>query len=330
MLETVFRTEDLPVADRFDTWYQMIRNAILPALIRAEDETDFRATTRMLDLGAVQVYSMTVPAVEVNRPWRLVRQSDPEHCHLILLRKGAYGFTQAGRCTKLGAGDLMFYDSSHAFEGWADNPAGPPGSVQIQVQFPRALLPEPDLVDELVGVRLANQDGMRSLISRYLQELTRPTATYRDTDASALSTATIDLIAALAGHERDAPDALPPETRQRALLARIYDFIHQHLGNPDLSPEMIAAAHHISTRYLHKLFHDQDVNVAGWIRRRRLENCHRDLTDPRLRAHPINAVSARWGFTNSAHFSRIFRTTYGISASDYRRLFRQSREMNDE
>lgn len=329
MLETVFRTEDLPVEDRFDTWYQMIRNAILPATIRAEETKDFLATTRLLDLGAVQVYSMTVPAVLVNRPWRLVRQSDPEHCHLILLRAGAYGFTQADRHTTLGAGDMMFYDSSHAFEGWADNPVGPPGSVQIQVQFPRALLPKPDLIDELVGVRLTEQDGMRSLISRYLQELIKPTATYRDADAGALATTTVDLIAALAGHERDTSRSLPPETRQRALLARIYDFIHLHLGDPDLSPEMIAAAHHISTRYLHKLFQNQDATVASWIRRRRLERCHRDLTDPRLRSRPISAVATRWGFTNSAHFSRVFRTAYGMSASDYRRLS-QPGEANHE
>lgn len=317
MSETVFRSEDLPVADRFDAWYQMIRNSVLPAIIRATETSDFRATTRQLDLGAVRVHSMTVPAVEVNRPWRLVRQSDPEDCHLVLLRAGAQGYRQAGRCTILDVGDMMFYDSSHAFAGWSGKPAG---SKQIQVQFPRVLLPEPALVDALIGVRLAPQDGMRSLVAGYLRELTKPSATYRDADTSALAITTMDLVAALLGHERDAAGSLPQQARQRALLAQIYDFIHRHLGDPELSPETIAAAHHISTRYLHKLFHSQEVTVASWIRRHRLERCHRDLADPRLLARPISVIAARWGFTNNAHFSRIFKTTYGTSASDYRRL----------
>ncbi len=40
---------------------------------------------------------------------------------------------------------------------------------------------------------------------------------------------------------------------------------------PQLSPAAVAAAHHISLRSLHQLFHDEGLTVAGWIRQRRLE-----------------------------------------------------------
>ena len=59
---------------------------------------------------------------------------------------------------------------------------------------------------------------------------------------------------------------------------------------------MIAAAHHISLRSLHQLFHDEGLTVAGWIRQRRLECCRRDLSDPALAARPVAAIAARWGF----------------------------------
>ncbi|GAA2788117.1 hypothetical protein GCM10010470_23340 [Saccharopolyspora taberi] len=55
-----------------------------------------------------------------------------------------------------------------------------------------------------------------------------------------------------------------------------------------------------------------------WIRQRRLERCRRDLTNPHLRQRPVHAIAARWGFTDPAHFSRIFRAAYGLSPSDYR------------
>jgi AraC-like DNA-binding protein len=72
-------------------------------------------------------------------------------------------------------------------------------------------------------------------------------------------------------------------------------------------------------RYLYRLFEAQGTTVAAWIRHRRLERCRADLTDPALRAAPVSAVAARWGLPDSAHFSRLFRRTYGLPPAEYRR-----------
>jgi AraC-like DNA-binding protein len=71
-------------------------------------------------------------------------------------------------------------------------------------------------------------------------------------------------------------------------------------------------------RYLHRLFEAQDTTVAAWIRRRRLERCRRDLADPAFRGVPVSAVAARWGLPDPAHFSRLFRRTYGLPPAEYR------------
>lgn len=91
--------------------------------------------------------------------------------------------------------------------------------------------------------------------------------------------------------------ALPPETRHRALTERIRAFIQQNLHDPELTPPAIAAAHHISLSYLHRLFQEEvrGETVAAWIRSRRLEGARRDLADPALRATPIHAIATRWG-----------------------------------
>ena len=66
------------------------------------------------------------------------------------------------------------------------------------------------------------------------------------------------------------------------------------------------------------LFETQQTTVADWIRQRRLERCRRDLADPGLRAKPVGAIAARWGLTNPAHFSRLFRAAYGVPPRAYR------------
>ena len=67
------------------------------------------------------------------------------------------------------------------------------------------------------------------------------------------------------------------------LLLRAHAHAESHLGDPSLAPGEIAAAVHVSKRYLHRLFEDDGSTVSGWIRRRRLEGCRRDLADPSRR-----------------------------------------------
>ncbi|MFG1952873.1 helix-turn-helix domain-containing protein [Micromonospora sp. NPDC048830] len=101
------------------------------------------------------------------------------------------------------------------------------------------------------------------------------------------------------------------------LVTQVRDFIDRHLGDPDLSPQAVADAHHVALRTLHRLFADEEETVAGTIRRR-LERCRRDLTDPLLADRPVQAIAARWGFRDKAHFSRAFRAAYGTSPRAYR------------
>ncbi|CAM5724386.1 hypothetical protein SANTM175S_04325 [Streptomyces antimycoticus] len=83
-------------------------------------------------------------------------------------------------------------------------------------------------------------------------------------------------------------------------------------------PAAIAAHHHVSVRTLHLLFHSEPETVSARIRRRRLEHCHADLTDPRLRRRSISAIAARWGFLRPADFSRAFRAAYGVAPRELR------------
>jgi AraC-like DNA-binding protein len=103
-----------------------------------------------------------------------------------------------------------------------------------------------------------------------------------------------------------------------ALFARIQSFIWEHLGEPGLCPDAVAAAHHISTRSLHRLFQSQGCTVSSWIRRQRLNRARRDLADPELAAHTIQAIAATWGYPRAAAFTRAFRAAYDIPPQDFR------------
>jgi AraC-like DNA-binding protein len=138
-------------------------------------------------------------------------------------------------------------------------------------------------------------------------------------DGVRLSEALLDLLVVALAERLDRVGDVAPATLRRALLASVQDFIEQRLSDPLLSPTAIAAAHHISLRYLHKLFESQPHSVAGWIRQRRLERCRRDLLNPSLSHWPVSSIAARWGLGDPSRFNRQFRDAYGLPPAEYRR-----------
>ena len=106
--------------------------------------------------------------------------------------------------------------------------------------------------------------------------------------------------------------------RRGDLLADVKATIELRLHDPGLRPATVAAAHYISTRYLHRLFEPEGVTVSEWIRMRRLEHCRRDLEDPALAHETVLAIASRWGLRNPGHFSRLFHAAYGMSPSAVR------------
>ena len=120
---------------------------------------------------------------------------------------------------------------------------------------------------------------------------------------------------------RQLPSAVPAENQQQAMMVRIQAFIEHHLGDPGLSPAMIAAAHHVSVRTLHNLYEPGEHTVSGWIRHRRLERCRQDLLNPDLRDRPVGSIGTRWGFQDAAVFSRLFRRAYGLPPGEYRTIY---------
>ncbi|MDF3303767.1 helix-turn-helix domain-containing protein [Rhodococcus sp. T2V] len=133
-----------------------------------------------------------------------------------------------------------------------------------------------------------------------------------------LGDAVLDLVAAAFAEQLHLADRPTPLSRGDELQARVTAFIDERLADRELDVRSIAAAHHISVRHLQKKFEAEGDTASGWIRRRRLEQCRRDLADPRYRDLTVSAIGARWGFTDAAHFSRLFKATHGSTPGTYR------------
>jgi AraC-like DNA-binding protein len=229
---------------------------------------------------------------------------------LVLAMRGCAVVRQQQREARLTAGDAALYDASRPFH------AGTDGEVDMFVLgLPSdAVRVGPDALERLLAVRLPGSGRMAQVLTAVLCQLTAGPDAPPPADVARLSTVVLELVRGVVAAGRAALIADPAD----ALVLRIDEFVREHLDDPGLTPTRIAAAHHISVRRLHQVFQRQGLTVAGWVRRRRLDACRRDLADPLLGDRPVHAIAARWGFADQSHFGRVFRAAFGSPPAAWR------------
>ncbi|GAA2756472.1 helix-turn-helix domain-containing protein [Actinopolymorpha rutila] len=108
-----------------------------------------------------------------------------------------------------------------------------------------------------------------------------------------------------AGAAAPLPDVeLRPEVR--AVLAHVAQHFGEHLELDDL-----ARAAHLSPKHLARCFRETlGVTPMAYVRRYRLTHARERLVTTDL---PVSRIAADTGFADLAHFSRAFRTQFGVS-----------------
>ncbi|WP_327745208.1 helix-turn-helix domain-containing protein [Streptomyces europaeiscabiei] len=222
-------------------------------------------------------------------------------------------------------GDICFYDANHP-----PLPDFPERSRLKVFLVPREELGlEDDDVRRILATPVARSSRLGTLVSPFLAELADTAVSAEPLVGEMLARNAVNLLATLATEQLgrtvtdtpgtyDTPGTSGTPGSRSPLVARVLRFVDEHLADADLSPEAIARAHHISVRYLHKLFQDEGTTVGRWIQRRRLEECRRDLVLGVRNRRTIASVAGRWGFLSATHFSRVFRAAYGMSPSEWR------------
>lgn len=225
--------------------------------------------------------------------------------------------SHSGGDEDFGVGDMILWDTSRPQETVAHPGDGPSRSVILHL--PKDVLPlRSGRVDRLLGRRIASDSGMAAVLAGFIASLGEHGSACEPQELRRLGSVAVDLAAACLAHRLDAYGELPAEARARALRERIDAFIEHNLGDPALTPGLIAAAHGISVRSLHVLFGEEGESVSAAVRRRRLERARADLARPELAGRPVHDIAARWCFTSAPAFSRAFRAAYGLSPTEFR------------
>ncbi len=311
-------SSEVPTAERFGWWRDLTARSLLLTEISSDRTDDFHASVRILQLGSVLLGAPEFDGMRSVRTARLIRRSDPELWMLTMVRSGSMWIEQGRDRAPLTAGDLVLHDTWRPFQSQILHQGGQARTITLHL--PRKAMPLPDrLLREQTSRAFSSQQGPAALLSQFMKQLLQQGPALRPADRSRLETVAIDLSTVFLAAAADASRTVPSQTRRQALVRQIKSFVQHHLTRPDLSPALIAAAHHISVRYLHHLFQQEEQTVGRYIRTQRLERCRADLTDGRQVGRGVVEIAARWGFTDATAFNRAFRLAYGMPPGEYRR-----------
>jgi AraC-like DNA-binding protein len=300
------------IARNISEFRAAVSESFVPLQVSSGGPDHFRGVIRGASVDEVHVTEVRATSHVVERTPELIARGDRSYFKVSLMLAGTGMLIQDDREAVLQAGDLAVYDTDRPYSLVFDQ-----DFRTMVVMFPKHLISLPsDMIGQLTAVRISGQEGLGGMVVPYLTQLAGNLDQLAGTTGARLAHSALDLVTTVFTRELglDEVSADP----HRALVQRIRSFIDRNLASTDLGPATIASAHFISTRHLHGLFQEQGVTVSTWIRTRRLEQCRRDLLDPMLADRPVAAIAARWGFVDAAHFSRAFKSAFGVSPSEYR------------
>lgn len=303
-------TSDVAAHRRIEFWNEHASNVITDLRVQPDERTSFAASLQAVDIAGIGF------AEAVSTPTRVVHLSasthrTPEPCYLIHLQRGGTCLNRQLRTeVLLEPGDFVLCDGTLPCELLLGG-----DNRMLVIRIPQDVLkrrlPTPEA---FVNRHMPGAGGASGLVSRFAGDFwdqcrlgVEPTTAERlaDTICDLLATAFVDA----------AGQSVDDSTVQALWRLRIRRYVEQHLGDCDLSPQSIAREFRISRRYVHKIFATDEESVSRYILRRRLERCHRALTDAMQRSKTISVIAFEWGFNNTTHFGRVFRERYGVAPS---------------
>ena len=310
-----WRVRNGPTAHRLASWAEILAATHLAFDVHPTSRTpnEFRGAVARRTIGDLMLVDCAASPFLGHRSRAVMSaQSEDSHDENVLgfqfVHKGVELVREGDRELALTPGDVVLWDGLQ------------PTDVEIVKPFyKRTLLFPRDRVlavcprlAELSALPSLEGSGTARLLVRYMNALALELSRLEPAAGVAAANAALELLRAAV--EPSLPTNRSAE--RTAMRAEIRRYVRTHLQEPELGPGSIARAYAMSVRALHALFEDADSSVAALVRSERLARCMEDLQ--RANGGSVTDIAFRWGFSDAAHFSRVFKRAFAATPSEIR------------
>jgi AraC-like DNA-binding protein len=309
-----FSSDTLPRATRASAWNTLYSQQLNTVDFTPADRQGFAAQLSLGRLGPIQFARMCANRSNIERTRRHIVHGSPRLYSFLLQARGSSVFSHCGQEARLTEGDFALCDSYAPHNFTIDD-----DSAVIMLRVDAATLKEHlPTPEQFCGMHLRSEVGLTGAMSAMVEKMqtqleTGFTSVYDERFARHL----LEMLSMsyAIGFDRE-PDV---SAVLRGRQAEVVRYIEDRLRDPKLTPASIAEGLRISPRYLRTVFASSGEKVSGYIIRRRLEECAKQIRNPAWAGHTLTEIAFAWGFNSAAHFTRSFHERFGMTPRDYRR-----------
>jgi AraC family transcriptional regulator, positive regulator of tynA and feaB len=307
------RTDGLPEREKFSYWNDVICRTVVDLECRPVAQPRFEASIVGFDAPGLGVYHIHTQPHLVYREAAEISRLDNDALIINFVTAGSLYSEQDGRAVVLKPGDGAISDAARPYFLRFDDPLG---CVSVKVSKSE-LRHRVAGIERITAQSLAKGSTLNPMVFGYMGGLLQHVPTMEGEAALRATEIFKELLSAsLSEMLRGSP--VPMSEYRAVSLLRVKAFVDRHLCNPALNPTFVTQGLKLSARYINKLFEAEKSSLGRHIWQRRLESCAAKLRDAGFVHVSVSAVALEHGFNDLSHFSRSFRSKYGLSPREFR------------
>jgi len=310
--------EESPLSSNFDYWREVVSDEYVQLECHpqpGQDVADFNAKLRggigFSDVSFSEVVSKPQIA---KRTQRQVSKASEDDFLISFQVENQCRVRQYGREALLVPGSFALYSSTTPYTlSFKED------FHQFVIQMPRDVLARHLIEPEKYSAITMNANsGLGLVLKDFIFSLAAELSAEEVSPSDVLSENLVSLIALSFSSTVVQSGLIDTGCAKEILVRRIRNFVESNIFSPGLNNTRIAESQGISVRYLNKLFQDQEESIHEMIVNKRLATANELLTAVNDKKLTIESVAYRVGFSDASHFSRAFKTRYGICPSSVR------------
>jgi AraC family transcriptional activator of tynA and feaB len=312
-------TSSLKKGDRYEFWRDVCHNSVVShdCLTSVRGANSFEAAATGIILNDWSVLKIAATACEIFRDPSKAVEPDPTSIVFHFVTGGELLVEQDGRSVLLPSGDGALCV--------ADRPYRLRATERHQIvafKLPREFLSRPHDLSDITARSVSQTGGVSDLVFNFALDIAKHASLADKSVLERLVRSLVDVTETTFGLFSYGEAEISAGHRA-ATLRRIKRYVGTRLYDSELTPAIVSQQFKLSTRYINKLFSDEQTTLSRHIWDERLKNSARFLADRKFDGATLSQIAFGLGFKDLSHFSSAFSGRYGMPPSEYRARSRQ-------